>query len=105
MFTITAPLAARASASTLPSRGAGAPGPRGGPGGGWGLRVDLAEPRVERLGLERGQRDDLGGHAQCGRASEMGDALLLLGGAALGCRFRPPGGEVQAGDEVQEVLP
>ena len=51
--------------------------------------VDWAEPRIERLGVERAERDDLGGHAQRGRAPQVGDAPLLLERAALGRGLRP----------------
>ena len=67
MLTITASLAARASASTC------------------------AEPWIERAGIERAERDDLGGHPQRGLASQVRDAPPLLGRAALGARPRRRG--------------
>ncbi len=81
MLTIAAALAARAWVSTWPSRGSSAPG------------------------SSAASSDDLGRDAQGRLASQVGDALLLLDRAALGAGLGSAGAEVQARDEVQEVLP
>jgi hypothetical protein len=72
---------------------------------GQGPGVDFADPRVQGIRVERGERDDLGGNPERGGAPQVGHALLALGGPAVVGGVRTALAEIQAGHEIQEVLP